>query len=463
MEQININNKSSQRIGAFALTMIAIGAIVTVRAIPEIAVYGEACILTIIMASLIFMIPLTISCLELSIAYPKGGGMYTWAKETINVKVGFFEAYLELAANSIVSVIVICFICSNILYLINPSLSTDQNIVFVFGSILFIIVTYINCKGLKISALMSSICAVLGVLIPMTAIIIAGLYTFIMDSSVLNFSMSNLVPALRTFDYWTSLTSVVLGLSGVEVIVVHVRNVINVKRDYTIALITLAIMAGVCYIMASLSVAAIVPKEKILFAAGVSQVINIFFNNIGMGYMAPIVVILTCIGALGALNSWTISTIKSLWIAAEDGSCHKIFAKTNENGAPITLLISQLALVIIILGLITFSPTFNDSFWILTVLCSQNSILVYLIVFYAHSKHITSNEKTNIIYKTIKFVSIILGISICLFTFFIGFLPNPIISLAQNKPLYFMIVLIGLILSWLPVIPLYLSGKNNNK
>ena len=462
--EISNNNSGKQYIGAFALTMIAIGAIVSVRTIPEIAVYGVSCILTIVLASSIFMIPIVIASLELSIAFPKGGGMYTWAKEIFNKKIGFFEAYVELAINVILMVIILCFICGNILYLIDTNLSNNKLIIFILGTIIFSIITYINCNGLKLSSTISSICTILGVFLPIMIIILFGIKNFISNPHAINYSISNMIPAWKTFDYWTSLSSVALGFSGLEVIVVHVRNVRNVKRDYTISLITLAIIATILYIIAPLSVAMVVPKEEILFSSGIAQVIKIFFDNVGMGYMTPIIIILTCIGALGSLNSWTISAVKPLWVASEDGLCHKMFNKTNKHNAPITLLILQLVMVIMLFTLIMFVPTANDFFWIFTVLCCQNAVLVYIIIFPTHIKF-TISRNINIFSKIWRIKSSIAGIAICLFTFFIGFLPNPIISLAKNKPLYFMIILIGLILSWVPAILLYLSGskKISNK
>ena len=451
------------KIGAFSLTMIAIGAIISVRTLPEIAAYGITGIFFVLIATILFVIPIAIVSIEFSMHFTNGAGMYTWVKSIFNKKIGFFEVYIELVINVILMTLLLTFICSNILYLIGfdlVDLSKNKFLIFILNILIFCFVTYINLKGFKISVLISLICTILGVFIPMLSIILFGAYIMILypELIIINLDFNKALFNFYNITYWTALSSVALAFSGLEVITVHVRNVFNVKRDYTIAIIAFSIVAIVFFIIAPLSIAMIVSNKEIIFSLGVSQVLTLFFNKIGFNLiLVYVIVILTCIGTLGALNSWVISGVKPLFIASEDKLYHKIFAISNKYGAPIVLLICQAVAVIIFQILILFMPTINDYFWIITVLCCQNAVLVYIIVFFAYLKFIY--YKKNLLWiKIFKSVICITGIIFNIIIFLIGFVPNPLISFVDNKLLYFIIIFSLLVISWLPAIPLYLSG-----
>ena len=453
-------NQNKQQIGTFFLTMIAIGAIVTVRTLPEIAIYGTQAIFFVLLVAILYMIPISIVSFELSIRYPSGGGMYTWVKSTFGKKFGFFEAYTELICNIILMPLIVTFIGSSILYVLNPILSDNILLVYIIGLIIFFFVTYINLKGLKTSALVSSICAILGVFIPMILIVIIGIYKVIFypETILLNFNFNNMIPSFNNLSSWTAISCIVLSFTGVEVITVHVKNVINVKKTYTFALTCLTVITSILYIVAPLTIAMIIPVENIKLEVGILQLFHIIFAEFGIGFLAPVIMILACIGALGALNSWVISATKPLLVASEDGLCHKIFTTVNKNGAPITLLIYQTILIVILFTLMQFIPTISDFFWIFSVLSCQSVVLVYMIVFFAYLKFIYY-KKTIFFNKIIKFIMCFAGIFICIIAIIIGFVPSPSISLAANPSKYVILIIVGLVISWLPVIPLYLSGN----
>ena len=453
------SNTNRQQIGVFSITMIVIGAVVTIRTLSQIAIYGTQAIFFVLLAIILYMIPLMIICFEFSMQYPNGIGMYTWARSIFGKKIGFLELYADLLFMILLMPLIITFIVSNLLYVISPTLSDNILLVYVIGLIILFFITYVNLKGLKTSALVSSICTILGIFIPMILIIIIGIYKVIFhpETILLDFNFSNMIPSFNNMDTWTAINSVVLSFTGVEVVTVHVRNVINVKKTYTIALVWLTIIACILYIAAPLTIAMIVPIEDIKLATGILQLFYSIFTEIGVSFLAPIIIILVCIGALGALNSWAISATKPLSIIAKDGLCHKIFATVNKNGVPIVLLICQTILIVVLFTLMQFSPTISDFFWIFSVLACQSVVLVYMIVFFAYLKFIFFKKMT-FLNKILRVIMCFAGIFIFIITIIIGFIPSPSISLAVHPLKYVMLLVSGLIIAWLPAIPLYFSG-----
>ena len=73
-------------------------------------------------------------------------------------------------------------------------------------------------------------------------------------------------------------------------------------------------------------------------------------------------------------------------VAAEDGNLPPICKKTNAQGAPIFMLISQAVLVTLLSLLFLLMPSVNSSYWLLTALAAQLYMLMYIMMFLAAIK-----------------------------------------------------------------------------
>lgn len=74
-------------LGIFALAMINVAAVLSIRNFPSMAMFGWQCIGWYIIGTVLFLIPLSLAGAELAtMLSDKGGGVYAWCKEAFGEK-----------------------------------------------------------------------------------------------------------------------------------------------------------------------------------------------------------------------------------------------------------------------------------------------------------------------------------------------------------------------------------------
>jgi amino acid transporter len=77
---MNMTNQSKS-IGLFAVIMLIVGAIDSIRNLPATALFGSALIFFFIFSAVTFLIPTALVSAELSARHSKQGGLYHWTKK----------------------------------------------------------------------------------------------------------------------------------------------------------------------------------------------------------------------------------------------------------------------------------------------------------------------------------------------------------------------------------------------
>ena len=82
-------------LGIFALAMINVAAVLSIRNFPSMAEFGWSSIGWYIIGTILFLIPLSLAGAELAtMLSDKGGGVYAWCKEAFGTKGGFVASLL---------------------------------------------------------------------------------------------------------------------------------------------------------------------------------------------------------------------------------------------------------------------------------------------------------------------------------------------------------------------------------
>src|SRR5579871_3856240 len=76
-------------LGIFALAMINVAAVLSLRNFPSMAVYGWSSVSWYILGALLFLLPSAFVGAELATGWPKGGGVYAWVKQAFGEEYGF--------------------------------------------------------------------------------------------------------------------------------------------------------------------------------------------------------------------------------------------------------------------------------------------------------------------------------------------------------------------------------------
>lgn len=368
----------------FTLSLLSVSAIVSLRNLPTTALLGSQAITFFVAAAICFFIPVALACAELSSGWPKEGGVYLWVEEAFGPNWGFLAVWLQWMESVVWLPTILSFIAATMAYLVKPEL--EANRFFLVGVMLFVLwgTTLLNFKGIKTSSFLSAVGVILGTLIPGIVLIVLGCTQLphVTASGYLHFSMDALNPG-TDLSTLVTFTAILLGLCGMEIPAYHIKNVQNPKKDYPAAMFLATLIILLIYILGSLSIAAVIPKEKMSLIAGPMQAFHLFFNAFGLNWTAPLLAALTLIGSFAVLNTWIIGPSKGLLSSTKDGYMPKLFMRTNANESPVALLLLQAICGTVLISLFVFNESIHAAYWIINTLAAQLYLIMYFILFLA--------------------------------------------------------------------------------
>lgn len=371
----------------FSLTMITVGSVDSIRNLPATALFGSQLIFFFVLGALFFLIPTALVSAELASAWPKQGGIYIWAKEAFGKKTGFLAIWLQWIENVIWYPTILSFVAGTIGYLVNPSLADNPYFLWLIIVSAFWGATIVNLRGMSSSALFSNICAISGLLLPMSLIIGLGAAWIVGGNPMqVHFSAQDVIPHWQDRSMWVSLTAIMMSFCGIEIATVHANDVQNPQSAFPKALIYSVGIILCTLILGSLAIAVVLPQHEINLVAGIMQAFDAFFGRYHLTWLMPVIAFMLVSGGLGGVSNWIIAPTKGLLVAAKDGNLPPLFQKENHHGAPVVMLLAQALIVTVLSSLFLFMPSVNGSYWLLTALAAQLYMLMYLLMFAAAIK-----------------------------------------------------------------------------
>ncbi len=427
-------------LSVFTLAMINLAAIGSVKNWPLTAEYGLASIFYLLLAALLFFIPVSLVSAELATGWPQQGGVYAWIKQAFGHRTGFLGIWLLWIENVIWYPTVLSFIGATVAYIIQPELANNK--FFSLGVILVIFwgTTLLNLRGMRTSGWISTFGVIFGTFIPGFLIIGLGLLWFFTGKPLqITFQAHDLIPSLSSIDQMVFFTGVILSLCGMEMSAIHAKDVVRPQRDYPRAILLSAIIIIGMSILGVLSIAAVIPQKEISLVSGALQAFSYFVNAYNLSWMTPFIALFIALGAIGSMSTWIVGPTKGLLAAAIGGDLPPWFRRINTHSMPVRLLIVQ-ALIVTLLSLVfLWMPTVSSAFWILSAMVSQLYLIMYILLFAAALKLRYKHPNTPRTYKVPggnigMWITSGCGIASALFAIVIGFFPPSQIETGSTLP-----------------------------
>jgi amino acid transporter len=426
---MKMSNGKTKVLGVFALAMINVAAVLSLRNYPSMAVYGWSCIGWYVIGTIAFLIPLTLAGAELATGWPQGGGLYAWVREAFGEKAGFIAVFCSWSNNLVWFPTVLAFIASTFAYVFNPDLATNNMFMFITMMVAFWGTTFIALMGEKTSSKFGSFGVIAGSIIPATLIIILGV-VYALSGQPLALPPFSLSAAMPTINLSTLpfIATVVLLFAGMEMAGFHALEVRDPQKDFPKAMAISSIIIFALTVIGTLAIAIVVPVDMLSLAAGLMQAFQAFLYAFNLTWLLAPLALLVTLGGLANLASWLIGPALGLGEVASRGNMPPFFAKINKNGAPRGVLILQASLGTIISLLYLFIPSINSAYWILSAMTVLLLCIVYLFVFASLIKLRYSQPDTHRAFKipggTIGVWAVGgIGFLACLFTFIVSIIP----------------------------------------
>ncbi|MFZ4115698.1 MAG: amino acid permease [Chthoniobacterales bacterium] len=457
---------NKKTLSLFALVMMNVAAIDSLRILPVSAEYGLSLIFYYVLAALLFFVPTALVSAELSTGWPETGAMYVWVREAFGPKFGFMIIWVQWISNIAWFPTIMSFIAATISYCIDPNLVNNKPYMITLIFCLFWGITFLNFFGIKTASLFGSLSVIFGTLAPMGFIIILGIIWMVMRKPLsITLSWHSLLPDVRSIDNMALLTVLLYSLVGIELSAAHAGEVKNPQQNYPKAIFWSVLIILGSLIFSSLAIALVVPQSQLNIIAGLLQAFEIFFNAFHLHGLMPLLALLITVGALGGLNSWILGPSKSLLMACHDDCLPQQLGKKNRHGVPVLILLLQGLIFSVLTALFLLMPTVSSGFLLLTNIASLLALLGYIAMFASAVKLRYKHPNVKRTFVTpggkpgLWFICITGSLS-CLFTMSLGFLPPSQIAVG-NVLRYQLIIGFGILLGCLFPFFLYKAHKRS--
>ena len=445
-------------ISVFVLAMLNVSLMASLRNLPLIAEYGYSAIFYFAVVGIMFLLPVALVSAELATGWPKSGGIYIWVREAFGDMWGFFAIWMQWVHNVTWYPAILAFVATTLAYVFYPPLATNKYFVLLVVLCGFWGMTLLNFLGIRTSSLFSTIGVIAGTIVPGLVLILLGLVWFLLGNPThITFTPRAFLPDLSELGNLVFLGGLFLAFAGLEVSAGYAGEVQNPQKNYPKAIILAALTTFFLFMLGSLAIGIVIPKEKISLVSGLMEAMRIFLESYNMGWFLPVMGILLVIGAIGEVNSWIIGPVKALYTTTIHGNMPPFFQYTNEKNVPVHLLLFQAIIVTIASFVFLMMPNLSSSYWILTVLSAQIYLIMYIMMFLAairlrYSKpHVPRAYKIPHPQKGIWFVAVF-GLISCLFAIFLIFIPPTQIDVG-SLVFYESFLIIGLIvMSLIPIL-----------
>ncbi len=424
----------NKHINIFNLLLIFISIIFNIKNISIFSKIGFYIFFHLLTSFILFFLPISIIIIELSLIWPRNGGIYLWIKKAYNKKYALFIIWIYWFQSIMWLPTALIFLSSILIFIMEKLQLPTNNNIFIFNMIImFWLFTFLNIFKFKSSIIFSIFGSIFGVIIPLLLIIIISIIWVILFENNANINTNNIIK----MDNIILFSSVLLGMSGIELISFYMKSINNIKKYLINSLILSSIFIFIIYSLGSISIAVIIPQEKLIISNSIIQAISVFFEKIKINNTIIIIfIILIFIGSCSNINIWISGPSKGLITAINDNIIYKKIKNDNKKKKLIILLIFQAIICTILTIIFSYSVTNIDSLmWIFICLSFQCSSLVYITIFLSFIK--IKKKYPNIkrffnISKLNSYICCIIGIISYLSAFAISFIKPSFVVINNN-------------------------------
>lgn len=466
MENIGFKTKP---LSVFSLTMMNVIAVDSLRNLAVNAEYGAALVFFYVVAGLFFYIPSILVGAELATGWPHTGGAYIWIREAFGRRWGFLGMWLQWGYNVVWFPTILSFIVGTVFAVFEPLWLEQRYLMLTVVLIAYWAVTLLNCLGMRVSAKISIVGAIVGTLLPMVIIIGLAVYWLVAGyPSQINFSCLACVPGKESLNNLAFMVGLIFSLMGMEMSAVHAGDVEHPEKNYPKALWSSSLLIWLSMVLSSLAIALVVPHESLNLVSGLLDAFQLFFKAYHLTALLPWMALAMVVGCLASVSAWVIGPSRGLMMAASESRVLCRLQVLNRFSAPYKMLVFQGLVFTILCSAFILMPTINSSYWILSALTGQLALIYYLLLFSAAIRLRYSAPKVKRAFqvpggKLGMWIVVILGMLACVVAIAIGFQPPKDLKIT-NVFFYESFLMIGLLVFiFAPFILLRKVPSNNDK
>ncbi|MBT8220545.1 MAG: amino acid permease [Bacteroidia bacterium] len=296
------------------------------------------------------------------------GGPYAFTRISLGAFPGFLVAWgywvSIWASNAAIAVALVGY-----LSVFFPILDSNPLVAIMTGLGVIWLMTWVNTKEIRTVAYVQLITTILKI----TPIILVGLLGIFYIKSG-HFSPFNASGSSNWSAITTTTALTFFAFLGMECATIPGTSIDNAETTIRKATITGTLITVLVYILSTIAVIGIVPREVLASSsAPFADAAELFWGSAARYIVAAGAVIST----LGALNGWILIQGQIPMAAAMDGLFPKIFGKQNKSGSPAAGIVLS-SLLVSALMMMNFSKSLVNAFTFMMTLSTLSVITPYL-------------------------------------------------------------------------------------
>ena len=362
---------SHQKIGLISATSLVVGNMIGagVFVLPAaLSKYGSIGLIGwLISAFGAIVLAIIFSSLS-KIISDKSGGPYVYSKNGFGDFIGFLVAWGYWVCTWIGNgAIVISVIGASGFFF--PAITNNPVFSVTYGISIIWILTYINTRGIKDSAIVQIITTLLK-LLPILIVIVFGIFFFDISNfpkfNLTNNSDISIIPIVASLTLYAFL--------GIESASIPAENVKNPKKNIPKATMIGTLICVLVYFSGTVILFGVLPAE--IMQNSPAPFVDAA-EKIGGKYMASFVGLGTIIAGIGALNGWILMTGQMPMAASKDKLFPEVFGRQNSKGVPLLGLIIGSVLTSFVM-LMNYNDSLVNQFEFLILLSTFICLVPYL-------------------------------------------------------------------------------------
>ncbi|HIF9209668.1 amino acid transporter [Photobacterium damselae subsp. damselae] len=385
----NLNSANKKGISIFALAMLNIVAVVSLRGLPAEAEYGLSSIFYYIFAAVVFLVPVSLVAAELATGWSEKGGVFRWVGEAFGPRFALIAMFMLWIEVTVWFPTALTFGSVSLAF-VGPDQTWDQalsqNKFFVLGIVLAIywIATFIALHGTAAFSKVAKWGGMIGTVIPGIILIVLGFsYVFAGNTPQIDLSWDKVIPDFTNFNNVVLAASIFLFYAGMEMNAIHVKEVENAPRNYPIAIAIAAIGTVCVFVLGTLAIAFVIPQKDINLTQSLLVAYDDMFAWAGISWAAPIMAACLALGVLAGVVGWVAGPSSGLLVVAKGGYLPRFWQYTNKHGMATHIMLAQALLVTLISTVFVVLPSVQAAYQILSQLTVVLYLIMYLLMFAA--------------------------------------------------------------------------------
>lgn len=358
----------TSKVGLVTFIGMTVALAASIRNIPDVAGSGWTMFFYMLVATLLFALPICLISGEFGSAFPEKGGPELWINNSMGSSFGFATSWLLWVQMFPGMVMVASALPPLLATIINQDKLGNNNIfTLVVILVVYWFITFLNMK-FDMAKITGQVGAWLGIYIPLVIMTLLGIIAVIKSgispASILGkFSAGKLVPDLTDMKSLQFFSPIIFIYTGIEMSSVYITRIKKVSYYPIGVLVTLVFMFVLNTVNGFLESSVVGPTQIDL--NNIVQPIIIYDKILGLpSWFANIFSLLVFIGVSVQLSAWASGPGKTIISSAQKGLYPPKFKfwKTDEFGDSHAVLLTQASVISFFALVYLLIPGINSAF-----------------------------------------------------------------------------------------------------